>query len=198
MESELTRDDPHLITRVLDRVRRKEPRAATELLPLVYKELRALAESRLAKLEAGQTLQATALVHEAWIRVVGAEDPGWECRAHFFGAAAQAMRNIMVEQSRRKAALKHGGNRKRVDDEGALELVMDGPIDNVLALDEVLRRLEARDEVKARLVELRFFTGLTMPEVAEVLGLPLTRVEREWRFARAWLQREIEGLHAER
>ena len=187
-------DDPHLITRVLDRVRRKEARAANELLPVVYKELRRLAQSRIARLEAGQTLQATALVHEAWIRVVGSEDPGWECRAHFFGAAAQAMRNIMVEQSRRKSSLKHGGNHKHLDCEDADEISVEAPADNVLMLDEALRKLERRDPIKARLVELRFFTGLTMPEVAEVLGLPLTRVERDWRFTRAWLQREIEGL----
>jgi len=194
MEAETTYDDPHLITQVLDRVRRQEARAATELLPLVYKELRRLAQSRLARLQAGQTLQATALVHEAWIRVVGDGDPGWECRAHFFGAAAQAMRNILVEQSRRKASLKRGGDRTRVDPGAAAKLTIEAPVENVLMLDEALRKLEERDPTKARLVELRFFTGLSMPEVAEVLGLPLTRVEREWRFTRAWLQREIEGL----
>ena len=193
MDADLKQGDPHLITQVLARVSRKEPRAATELLPLVYKELRRLAQSRLAKLEAGQTLQATALVHEAWIRVVGSGDPGWECRAHFFGAAAQAMRNIMVEQSRKKATLKHGGKRSQ-GEEDVQEIGFDVPLDNVLMLDDALRKLEERDPTKARLVELRFFTGLTMPEVAEVLGLPLTRVEREWRFTRAWLQREIEGL----
>ncbi|MFT5285621.1 MAG: RNA polymerase sigma factor (TIGR02999 family) [Planctomycetota bacterium] len=195
MDAEIEQDDdPHLITRVLDRVRRKEPRAANELLPLVYKELRRLAQSRIARLEAGQTLQATALVHEAWIRVVGSGDPGWECRAHFFGAAAQAMRNIMVEQSRKKSSLKHGGNHIHIDQDDAEEISVEAPVDNVLLLDDALRKLEKRDPVKARLVELRFFTGLTMPEVAEVLGLPLTRVERDWRFTRAWLQREIEGL----
>lgn len=160
---------------------------------MVYKELRRLAQSRLAKLEAGQTLQATALVHEAWIRVVGSGDPGWECRAHFFGAAAQAMRNIMVEQSRKKATLKHDRKLSQSEEE-VQEIGIEVPLDNVLMLDDALRKLEERDQTKARLVELRFFTGLTMPEVAEVLGLPLTRVEREWRFTRAWLQREIEGL----
>jgi len=194
MDTEARQGDPHLITQVLARVSKQEPKAATELLPLVYKELRRLAQSRLAKLEAGQTLQATALVHEAWIRVVGSGDPGWECRAHFFGAAAQAMRNIMVEQSRKKGSLKHGARKAPVDEQAVQELAIEAPLDNVLILDDALRKLEARDKVKARLVELRFFTGLTMPEVAEVLGLPLTRVEREWRFTRAWLQREIEGL----
>ena len=196
MEADTTDPDPHLITQVLDRVRNKEPRAASELLPLVYAELRRLAQSRLARLEAGQTLQATALVHEAWMRIVGTGDPGWECRAHFFGAAAQAMRNIMVEQSRRKASLKHGGDRKRVGEENA-ELSVEVPALNMLILDEALKHLEAKDPLKTRLVELRFFTGLSMPEVAEVLGLPLTRVEREWRFTRSWLQREVENLQAE-
>lgn len=189
--------DPHLITQVLDRVQRKEPRAAEELLPLVYHELRGLAQSRLSRLEPGQTLQATALVHEAWMRVVGDIDPGWECRAHFFGAAAQAMRNILVEQSRRKASLKHGGDRKRVDPANEDEPAVTGPVDDMLELDAALERLEQRDPLKTRLVELRFFTGLTMPEVAEVMGLPLTRVEREWRFTRAWLQREVEARSSE-
>ncbi len=193
MAEDQNEPDPHLITQVLDRVMRKEPRAAEELLPLVYRELRRLAQSRLSHLEPGQTLQATALVHEAWIRVVGNGDPGWECRAHFFGAAAQAMRNILVEQSRRRASLKRGGDRRRVDQEDVSEPAMSAPVENVLELDEALQRLEQRDALKARLVELRFFTGLSMPEVAEVLGLPLTRVEREWRFTRAWLQREVEG-----
>ena len=189
----VTEPDPHLITQVLARVQRKEPRAADELLPLVYRELRALAQQKLSRMAPGQTLQATALVHEAWIRVLGGGDPGWECRAHFFGAAAQSMRNILVEQSRRKAALKRGGDRRRVlavDEEPAVS----GPDVDMLILDEALRDLEARDPLKARLVELRFFTGLSMPELAEVLGLPLTRVEREWRFTRAWLQRRVDGI----
>jgi RNA polymerase sigma factor (TIGR02999 family) len=194
MEADPTHPDPHLITRVLARVKANEPRAASELLPLVYSELRRLAQSRLARLEPGQTLQATALVHEAWMRIVGDGDPGWECRAHFFGAAAQAMRNIMVEQSRRKASLKYGGDRKRVGDEDAAELAVEAPALNMLILDEALKRLEMKDPIKTRLVELRFFTGLSMPEVAEVMGLPLTRVEREWRFTRSWLQREVEAL----
>ena len=164
MDSEFQQGDPHLITQVLARVNQKEPQAATELLPLVYKELRRLAQSRLANLEAGQTLQATALVHEAWIRVVGSGDPGWECRAHFFGAAAQAMRNIMVEQSRKKATLKHGNKRVASDEEAASEIGIEAPVDSVLMLDDALSRLEKRDSIKARLVELRFFTGLTMPE----------------------------------
>ena len=193
MEADTSQPDPHLITQVLDRVRNNEPKAASELLPLVYSELRRLAQSRLSRLEPGQTLQATALVHEAWMRIVGTGDPGWECRAHFFGAAAQAMRNILVEQSRKKASLKHGGDRRRVAEDEAAELTAEVPALNMLILDEALKKLEQKDAIKTRLVELRFFTGLSMPEVAEVLGLPLTRVEREWRFTRSWLQREVES-----
>ncbi len=193
MADDTSEPDPHLITQVLDRVKRHEPQAAGELLPLVYKELRSLAHARLARLEPGQTLQATALVHEAWIRILGHGDPGWECRAHFFGAAAQAMRNILVEQSRRKASLKHGGDRRRVDELALADVGVTAPVENLLMLDEALRRLEERDPLKTRLVELRFFTGLSMPEVAQVLGLPLTRVEREWRFTRSWLQRQMQG-----
>lgn len=188
--------DPHLITRILLKVQ-QEPRAADELLPLVYDELRRLAQSRLSRLGPGQTLQATALVHEAWVRVVGDDDPGWDCRAHFFGAAAKAMRNILVEQSRRKASLKRGGGRLRLGSEELAELGSEDPMESMLILNEALEKLEAKDEEKARIVELRFFTGLTMQEVAEVMNLPLIRVERAWRFTRSWLQREIEGLQPE-
>jgi RNA polymerase sigma factor (TIGR02999 family) len=184
--------DPHLITRVLQAAGR-EPRAAAELLPLVYEELRGIARARLAHLGPGQTLQATALVHEAWIRVVGADDPGWECRAHFFGAAAQAMRNILVEAHRRRGTLRRGGDRERVDPDELAGLALDAPGEDLLALDEALERLRGKDPLKARIVMLRFFAGLSMPAVAELLGLSLTRVEREWRFSRSWLQREIEG-----
>jgi RNA polymerase sigma factor (TIGR02999 family) len=198
MADDTSEPDPHLITQVLDRVKRHEPQAAGELLPLVYKELRRLAQARLARLEPGQTLQATALVHEAWIRILGHGDPGWECRAHFFGAAAQAMRNILVEQSRRKASLKRGGDRLRLDDDaieslGALGMGAARP--EMLVLDEALERLEKKDPLKGQIVELRFFTGLSMREVAEVMDLSLTRVETEWRFARSWLQNQVDEAH---
>ncbi len=186
--------DPHLITQVLQAVARNEPLAAEELLPLVYDELRRLARARLDRVGPGQTLQATALVHEAWLRVVGEEDPGWDCRAHFFGAAAKAMRNILVEESRRKASLKRGGERARSGDELFERLGHETPVQEMLILDEALGRLEALDALKAKIVELRFFTGLTMREVAEVLNLPLTRVEHEWRYARSWLQKEVESF----
>ncbi|MEM7309313.1 MAG: ECF-type sigma factor [Planctomycetota bacterium] len=187
-------NDSHLITQVLQAVARTEPMAADELLPLVYDELRRLAKSRLDRIGPGQTLQATALVHEAWLRVVGDEDPGWDCRAHFFGAAAKAMRNILVEQSRRKSSLKRGGDRVRIDDEALQALGLRSSVHELLVLDEALVRLEAQDPLKAKIVELRFFTGLTMRDVAEVLDLSLTRVEQEWRFARAWLQKEVEAF----
>lgn len=187
--------DPRLITQVLHAVARNEPFAADELLPLVYDELRRLAKTRLDHAGPGQTLQATALVHEAWMRVVGTEDPGWNCRAHFFGAAAKAMRNILVDQSRRKASLKRGGSHSRVDAAALAEVGVGDPVRDMLFLDEALDRLSAWDARKAQIVELRFFTGMTMREVAEVLNLPLTRVELEWRFARSWLQREIDRIN---
>ena len=183
----------HLITQVLAAVSRNEAVAAEELLPLVYDELRRLARARLDRAGPGQTLQATALVHEAWLRVVGEEDPGWDCRAHFFGAAARAMRNVLVEQSRRKASLKRGGDRLRLDDDLIEAVGLSGPEPGMLALDEALERLERRDPIKGKIVELRFFTGLSMREVAEVMDLSLTRVETEWRFARSWLQNEVEA-----
>ncbi len=170
-----------------------EVKAADELLPLVYEELRDLAEARLARTPPGQTLQATALVHEAWLRVVGDADPGWDCRAHFFAAAARAMRNILVDQSRRKSRLKHGGDRKRIADSAIDEPSFELPMAEMVALDEAIARLEARDPRKARIVELRFFTGLTMAEVAEVMEMSLSSVEAQWRFARSWLQREVGG-----
>lgn len=186
--------DPHLITQVLQAVARNEPMAAEELLPLVYDELRRLARARLDRVGPGQTLQATALVHEAWLRVVGDDDPGWDCRAHFFGAAAKAMRNILVEEWRKKSSLRRGGERVRLDEELFGRLGHETPVQEMLILEEALGRLEAFDALKAKIVELRFFTGLTMREVAEVLNLPLTRVEQEWRFARSWLQNEVDAF----
>lgn len=189
-----TDGDPHLVTRVLRAVSTGKAQPATDLLPLVYEELRRLAQSRLAKLGAGQTLQATELVHEAWLRVVGTGDPGWECRAHFFGAAAQAMRNILVEQYRSKTRLKRDGQRIELREGDLSEVGLTAPGVDLLILDDALKRLESRDALKGQIVMLRFFTGLTVPAVAELLGLPVTRVEREWRFTRTWLQRELEGL----
>ncbi len=163
---------------------------AEELLPLVYDELRSLARAKMARERPGQTLQATSLVHEAYMRVVGDDDPGWNGRGHFFGAAAQAMRRILVEGARRKAQVKRGGNLERVGLEEA-ELSVEPPGHDVLAVNEALQRLEAADERKGRIVELRYFGGLTNEEVARVLDLSVGTIEREWRFIRAWLQTEL-------
>ena len=146
-------------------------------------ELRVLARSKMAAERPGQTLQATGLVHEAYLRLVGDEDPGWKGRGHFFGAAALAMRRILVEQARRKARLRHGGGLERVDLEQA-EPVIEPPTANVVAIDEAVRRLEQRDPRKGRIVNLRYFAGLTTEETARALDLSVGTVEREWRFIR--------------
>lgn len=174
------------ITHWLSRSRAGDPQAAEELLPLVYDELRRLARVRLAKEPAGQTLQPTALVHEAYLRLVGDQDPGWNSRGHFFGAAAMAMRRILVEQARRKGRLKHGGEMRRVDDDAA-EIAVEGPTDDLVAIDEALAKLEADDPRKGQIVNLRYFAGLSEQEVAEAMGLSLSTIEREWRYCRRWL-----------
>lgn len=178
------------ITCVLQAVAAGDPAAAEALLPLVYEKLRKLARSRMAREGAGQTLQPTALVHEAYIRVVGDTDPGWNSRRHFFAAAAEAMRRILVEQARRKARLKRGGIRERVDLE-EVELTIEPPSLDVLRVDEVLENLEAADPRKRELVNLRFFARLSNEETAAALGISVWAVERKWRFIRAWLQQEL-------
>jgi len=182
---------PDDITHLLQDLDRDGSRAA-ELLPLVYDELRALARARMAQEKPGQTLQATALVHEAWLRVAADGDVRWNGRGHFFGAAARAMRRILVEQARGKARLKRGGGRARQDVE-ALEIAAPGPGDDVLAVEEALARLESEDPRKARVVELRYFAGLTVEETAAALELSVGTIEREWRFVRAWLQVQLDG-----
>jgi RNA polymerase sigma factor (TIGR02999 family) len=178
------------VTRILQAVDQGEPHAAEQLLPLVYEELRRLAAHRLAAEPAGQTLQATALVHEAWLRLVRSEDQTWENRAHFFGAAAEAMRRILVENARRKARLKRGGDRERVDLEH-LDLAETTPDEKVLLIDEALEQFEKQDPQRARVVVLKFFAGLTNQEVAASLGVTERTVERHWAYARAWLFRAI-------
>ena len=180
------------ISDILSALASGEATAASELLPLVYDELRQLAAARLAQEKAGQTLQPTALVHEAYLRLVGGNpDRSWNGRGHFFAAAAEAMRRILVEAARRKGRVRHGGDRPRVDlDPADLSAEAD---DDLLALDEALTRLAAIDPPAARLVELRFFAGLTMPEAAEALGVPLRSAERNWMYARAWLRRAVMG-----
>jgi RNA polymerase sigma factor (TIGR02999 family) len=178
------------VTRILDAIERGEARAADDLLPMVYQELRRLAQSKLAREPAGQTLQATALVHEAYLRLVGADSPEFAGRAHFFAAAAEAMRRILVERARRKGRLKHGGGRKRFElEEG--DLVDEPRARELLALDEALDRLAEEDPVKADLVKLRYFAGLPLDKAAELLGISRATASRYWNYARAWLYCEI-------
>jgi RNA polymerase sigma factor (TIGR02999 family) len=184
------------VTRMLTAIERGEPQAAEELLPLVYAELRQLAAQQLAHEPPGQTLQATALVHEAWLRLVGSEPAGakatWNGRRHFFGAAAEAMRRILVENARRKKSLKHGGGLERVNLE-QVELAESMPPDELLALDEALRDLAATDPDTVELIKLRFYAGLSDEQAAELLGLSRRTADRMWAFARAWLYRAIRG-----
>lgn len=180
------------LTETLMAIEGGDPRAASELLPLVYSELRKLAHSLMARRPPGNTLQTTALVHEAYLRLVGEADIGWNSRGHFFGAAAQAMRRILVDQARRKASEKHGGGLRRTVGSD-WELAVEPPSIDVLALDEAIGRMECEDPRKARIVMLRYFAGLTEAEVAETLDISLRTVEREWRFARALLFSELVG-----
>jgi RNA polymerase sigma factor (TIGR02999 family) len=176
------------VTRILSAIEEGDPQAPGQLLPLVYDELRRLAASQMARERPGQTLDATSLVHEAYLRLVG-PDVQFANRAHFFAAAAEAMRRILIEAARRKGRQKHGGGRKRVPfDSGQLA---DAPAEEFLALDEALNRLEAADPQAAAVVKLRCFGGLTMPQVADALGMPLRSAEREWTYARTWLRRAL-------
>jgi RNA polymerase sigma factor (TIGR02999 family) len=179
------------ITRLLDAIGQGDAQASGQLLPLVYEELRQLAAKKLAQEAPGQTLQATALVHEAYVRLVQPNpDAHWNSRGHFFGAAAEAMRRILIERARSRQRQRHGGGRRRVDLDEACPLVLP-PADDLLALDEALTRLEAQAPVRAELVKLRFFAGLTMAEAAQTLGISLATAERYWTFARAWLYAEL-------
>jgi RNA polymerase sigma factor (TIGR02999 family) len=178
------------ITQVLQAIQLGDGRASEELLPLVYNELRQLAAARMAQEATGQTLQATALVHEAWLRMVGDGDKTWQNRAHFFGAAAEAMRRILVENARRKSRLKRGGGQVRLDIDD-LELAETTPDEKVLLMDEALERLQGEDPEKARIVVMKFFGGLTNQEVAKNLGVTERTVERQWAYAKAWLFQKI-------
>jgi RNA polymerase sigma factor (TIGR02999 family) len=180
------------VTRILSAIVQGDTNTAAQLLPLVYEELRKLAAAKLANEKPGQTLDATALVHEAYLRLMPAR-PGrgqWDGRGHFFAAAAEAMRCILIEAARRKGRVRHGGARQRVDLDEA-HLVTSVPNDDLLDLDEALTRLADLDPVRAELVKLRFFAGLTMPEVAVTLGISLATAERYWAFARSWLYAEM-------
>jgi RNA polymerase sigma factor (TIGR02999 family) len=178
------------ITLVLKRIGRGTKRASEDLLPLVYDELRRLAAARMASEAAGQTLQPTALVHEAWLRLVGSGDRTWQSRAHFFGAAAQAMRRILIENARRKSTLKRGTGQSRVDI-ADLDLAETTPDDRVLLIDQALEQLEAEDPESARIVVLKFFGGLTNKEVGATLQVTERTVERQWAYAKAWLFQTI-------
>ena len=179
------------LTRILSAIDEGDPRAAEQLLPLVYEELRKLAARRLAQERPGQTLQATALVHEAYLRLVGDRDPGWNGRGHFFAAAAEAMRRILVERARHKGRIRHGGDLRRVE---LLDAEAAAPTDDeqILLLDEALIRLAEVRPQAAELVKLRFFAGLTLEESARILTLSPRTTRRLWAFARAWLRRDME------
>jgi RNA polymerase sigma factor (TIGR02999 family) len=181
------------VTRILSAIEQGDPSAASQLLPLVYDELRQLAAQRLAQEKPGQTLQATALVHEAYLRLVGGEMPQrWDSRRHFFAAAAEAMRRILVEKARRKRSVKHGGQRARIDLDEAL-IVRDEPGHDLLDLDELLDQLAGTDSRAAELVKLRFFAGLTGEQAAEVLGVAPRSADLLWAYARAWLFEKLQG-----
>ncbi len=183
------------VTQIISEIEQGDPAAAEKLLPLVYDELRKLAAARLTHEKPGQTLQATSLVHEAYLRLIGpdaSEPRNWHSRGHFFGAAAEAMRRILVEKARHKGRIKHGGGRVReewaLSDVAAPEAAAD-----LLALDDALQRLAEQDAEAAELVKLRYFAGLTIPQAAEILGVSPRKADFLWSFARAWLRREIEG-----
>jgi RNA polymerase sigma factor (TIGR02999 family) len=184
------------VTHILSAIEQGDPHAAEQLLPLVYDELRRLAAQKLAQEKPGQTLEATALVYEAYLRLVGTSAEGaareWAGRAHFFAAASEAMRGIVVETARRKKRAKHGGGRERVEVELA-DLPTRLPPDDLLALDEALGRLEQLDPVKARLVTLRYFAGMTIEQAAAALNISRVTAHRYWTFARAWLHQQMTG-----
>jgi RNA polymerase sigma factor (TIGR02999 family) len=181
------------VTLILEAIQKGNPKAAEELLPLVYEELRKLAASKLALQSSEQTLQPTALVHEAYLKLLGDGSHSWQDRRHFFAAAAEAMRHLLVDRARRKATLRHGGGWRRVDLEG---VVVAGKTtdDNILLINEALEKFTAHDATAAELVKLRFFAGLTFPQAARVLGLSERTAKRSWSYARAWLFKEIQSL----
>ena len=180
------------VTRILQSIEQGDPNAAEQLLPLVYGELRKLAAARMAQEAPGQTLQATALVHEAWLKLAGSDRQQWRGRAHFFGAAAEAMRRILIDKARRKASQKRGGDQPPEElHESRIELR--APSAEILAVHDALDALAAEDRMAAEVVKLRYFVGMTIPEIADALGLAPRTADRHWAFARAWLKQVIEG-----
>jgi RNA polymerase sigma factor (TIGR02999 family) len=178
------------VTHILQAIQQGDPKAADELLPLVYEELRKLAAHRMASEASGQTLQATALVHEAWMRLVGSENPKFDGRAHFFAAAAEAMRRILIDRARRKRAVRHGGGQERVElDEADFATQKDD--DQLLAMSDALDKLAVQNKMEAELVKLRYFVGMTTAQAAEVLGITEAAAKHYWIHARTWLYQEI-------
>jgi RNA polymerase sigma factor (TIGR02999 family) len=182
------------VTQILQSIERGDAKAADELLPLVYEELRKLAASRMAREAPGQTLQPTALVHEAWLRLAGDGPSRWDSRAHFFGAAAEAMRRILIDRARRKQALRHGAGQQRLDIE-EIEIAAPADDDQLLAINEALDKLASQDKPKAELVKLRYFAGMSIEEAAGVLGISEATAKRWWAYARAWLFSEMKSLN---
>ena len=178
------------VTRILNAIEQGDARAADELLPLIYEELRRLAGLKMSQEQPGQTLQATALVHEAYIRLVGTENQNWSSRGHFFAAAAEAMRRILIENARRKQRRKRGGGQHRIDLDD-VDITIEDPSTNIIALDEALTKLAEEDSIKADLVKLRYFVGLTIEQAAKILEISKATAERYWSYARAFLFHEI-------
>ncbi len=185
------------ITVILERIQRGEPKAADELLPLVYDELRRLAAAKMARETLDQTLQPTALVHEVWLRLGGDKQAGWANRAHFFAAAAESMRRILIDNARRKRAVRHGGDLAKVSaDATGFDLAGEATGEDIILINEALGAFAAHDPRKAELVKLKYFVGLTLEEAAEVLGTSARTAKRDWAYARAWLFNEVNRLRA--
>ncbi len=180
------------VTRILNAIEQGDAGASEELLPVVYEELRRLAAQKLSQESPGQTLQATALVHEAYIRLIGSNNPNWDNQGHFFAAAAEAMRRILIDNARRKKSLKAGGDHQKVSLDGAIaDPKNDMPVDDLILLDEALDKFTQTDEQKADLVKLRYFTGLTGEQAAKVLGISQNTADRYWAYAKSWLRLEM-------
>ena len=183
------------VTQILQAIQQGDPKAADELLPLVYEELRKLAAHRMANESSGHTLQATSLVHEAWMRLVGSENPKFDGRAHFFAAAAEAMRRILIDRARRKRAVRHGGGQERVNWE-EVDIATEKDDDQLLAMNDALDKLAVQNKVEAELVKLRYFVGMTTAQAAEVLGITEGAAKHYWIHARTWLYHEITARRA--
>jgi RNA polymerase sigma factor (TIGR02999 family) len=188
--------NPDQVTPLLQRIDQGDPHAAGELLPLVYDELRKLAAAKLARESPGQTLQATALVHEVWLRLGGEQQPAWANRAHFFAAAAEGMRRILIDNARRKLAVRHGGRLEKLSADATGFDLASEPADDaeLLLVNDAIDALTAHDPRKAELVKQKYFTGLTLEEAAEVLGISVRTAKRDWAYARAWLFNEVNRL----